>query len=198
MNSNKRSSFVIRNTHTEGINMQKKEVFDCYFWLYYQSLCYFAYQYLKDEEKAKDIVQEIFIKLLNEDKNFDCEDHLKHYLYKAVRNSCLNHIKLKNIHSDILKGIQKNTPEDENNFFANVVRAEVYHEIMQAIQELPTECGRIFKLAYVDGYNNEEIATQLSISVNTVKVQKNKAKIQLRKRLKGLYPLLILFYPGFY
>ena len=64
---------------------------------------------------------------------------------------------------------------------------------MQAIQELPTECGRVFKLAYVDGFSNDEIATQLSISVNTVKAQKNKAKIQLREKLKGLYPILFLF-----
>lgn len=83
----------------------------------------------------------------------------------------------------------------------NVVRAEVYQEIMEAIQELPTECGRVFKLAYVDGFSNEEIATQLSISVNTVKVQKNKAKILLREKLKGLYPVMLLLlgnYWGYY
>lgn len=75
----------------------------------------------------------------------------------------------------------------------NVVRAEVYQEIMEAIQELPTECGRVFRLAYVDGLSNEKIAEQLFISVNTVKSQKNKAKIQLREKLKGLYPVLLLF-----
>ena len=105
------------------------------------------------------------------------------------------------IRSDILGSIQKDTEEDENNFFVNVVRAEVYQEIMEAIQELPTECGRVFKLAYVDGFSNEEIATQLSISVNTVKVQKNKAKILLREKLKGLYPVMLLLlgnYWGYY
>lgn len=64
---------------------------------------------------------------------------------------------------------------------------------MGAIQDLPTECGRIFKLAYVEGFSNDEIATQLSISVNTVKAQKNKAKIQLREKLKGVYPVLLFF-----
>ena len=175
------------------INMRRREVFDSHFRLYYQALCYFAYHYLKEQEEAEDIVQEIFMKLLDGAECFDNEEHLKHYLYKAVRNSCLNHIKLTGIHSDILEGIQKNTSEDENNFFENVVRAEIYQEIMQAIQELPTECGRVFKLTYVDGFSNDEIATQLSISVNTVKAQKNKAKIQLREKLKGLYPILFLF-----
>ena len=176
----------------QKINMRQKEVFDSHFRLYYQALCYFAYHYLKEQEGAEDIVQEVFIKLLDGTECFDNEEHLKHFLYKAVRNSCLNHIKLMGIRSGILEGIQKNAPDDENNFFENVVRAEIYQEIMQAIQELPTECGRVFKLAYVDGFNNDEIATQLSISVNTVKAQKNKAKIQLREKLKGLYPILLL------
>ena len=139
------------------------------------------------------VVQDVFMKLLNGEENFDSENHLKHYLYKAVRNSCLNQIKMTGIRSDILESIQKNTEEDENNFFVNVVRAEVYQEIMEAIQELPTECGRVFRLAYVDGLSNEKIAEQLFISVNTVKSQKNKAKIQLREKLKGLYPVLLLF-----
>lgn len=176
------------------INIKEKGVFDKCFRAYYQTLCYFAYHYLKDQEKVEDIVQEVFIKLLDATESFDSEEHLKHYLYKAVRNACLNQIKLTAIRTEILESIQQNTPQDENNFFVNVVRAEVYGEIMEAVRELPTECGRIFKLAYVDGFNNDEIASQLSISVNTVKNQKNKAKIQLREKLKGVYPALILFF----
>ena len=177
----------------EKINIRKQGVFDSYFRRYYQTLCYFAFNYLKEQDEAEDVVQEVFMKLLNWNESFDNEEHLKHYLYKAVRNSCLNQIKMTGIRADILESIQKNTPEDENNFFVNVVRAEVYQEIMGAIQDLPTECGRIFKLAYVEGFSNDEIATQLSISVNTVKAQKNKAKIQLREKLKGLYPVLLFF-----
>ncbi len=185
----------------EKINIRKQGVFDSYFRRYYQTLCYFAFNYLKEQDEAEDVVQEVFMKLLNWDESFDNEEHLKHYLYKAVRNSCLNQIKMTSIRSDILGSIQKDTEEDENNFFVNVVRAEVYQEIMEAIQELPTECGRVFKLAYVDGFSNEEIATQLSISVNTEKVQKNKAKILLREKLKGLYPVMLLLlgnYWGYY
>ena len=45
----------------------------------------------------------------------------------------------------------------------------------------------------MEGISNDEISTQLSISVNTVKAQKNKAKIKLREKLKGLYPVLLFF-----
>ena len=94
------------------------------------------------------------------------------------------------IRTSILEVVQKNKLEDENNFFAGIVRAEIYNEIIQAIKELPVECGRVFRLAYLEGLTNDEISTHLKISVNTVKVHKNKAKILLREKLKGLYPLL--------
>ena len=86
----------------EKINMRKQEVFDSYFRRYYQTLCYFALTILKVQDEAEDVVQEVFIKLLNWDESFDNEEHLKHYLYKAVRNSCLNQIKMTGIRADIL------------------------------------------------------------------------------------------------
>lgn len=94
----------------EKINIRKQGVFDSYFRRYYQTLCYFAFNYLKEQDEVEDVVQEVFMKLLNWDESFDNEEHLKHYLYKAVRNSCLNQIKMTGVRADILESIQKNTP----------------------------------------------------------------------------------------
>ena len=177
-------------SEVEKINMKNKEVFDNYFRRYYQTLCYFVYKNLQLQKESEDIVQEVFIKLLNFPETFENEEHLKHYLYKAVRNSYLNYVRQVKIRTSILEVVQKNKLEDENNFFAGIVRAEIYNEIIQAIKELPVECGRVFRLAYLEGLTNDEISIHLKISVNTVKVHKNKAKILLREKLKGLYPLL--------
>ena len=177
-------------SEVEKINMKNKEVFDNYFRRYYQTLCYFVYKNLQLQKESEDIVQEVFIKLLNFPETFENEEHLKHYLYKAVRNSYLNYVRQVKIRTSILEVVQKNKLEDENNFFAGIVRAEIYNEIIQAIKELPVECGRVFRLAYLERLTNDEISTHLKISVNTVKVHKNKAKILLREKLKGLYPLL--------
>lgn len=177
-------------SEVEKIDMKNKEVFDNYFRRYYQTLCYFVYKNLQLQKESEDIVQEVFIKLLNFPETFENEEHLKHYLYKAVRNSYLNYVRQVKIRTSILEVVQKNKLEDENNFFAGIVRAEIYNEIIQAIKELPVECGRVFRLAYLEGLTNDEISIHLKISVNTVKVHKNKAKILLREKLKGLYPLL--------
>lgn len=170
------------------IRIWEKKVFEDYFRSHYQTFCYFAYHLLKDQQEAEDVVQEIFIRLLDSKTYFDNEEHLKNYFYKSVRNACLNRIKSTKTHSELSNEVS------ENDFFTNIVRAEVYEEIMRAIYKLPKGCRQIFQLAYIDGYSNEEIAAQLFISVNTVKVQKNKAKKQLQEQLKNLYPLLFFLF----
>lgn len=175
-----------------GWNICKGVSFDDCFRRHYRTLCYFAYRYLRGKEEAEDVVQDVFTGLLEARREFEDEEHLLRFLYVSTRNACLNQLKLKEIHEEVLEKVAPKEEVSEDEFFAKVVRAEVYREIMAAIDELPRECGRVFRLTCVDGLGNEEAARQLGISVNTVKVQKNRAKIQLRARLKDLYPLLLL------
>lgn len=167
--------------------------FDSKFRLYYQTLCYFALNYLKDRVVVEDVVQGIFIGLLNREEQFENEEHLKYYLYKSVRNACLNEIKLSAIHSGILKKLETN-PREEEIFFSQIVSSEIYLKIQNAINELPAGCGKIFRMAYLEQLDNGTIAEKLHISINTVKVQKNKAKNLLREKLKDLYPLVLLLF----
>ena len=60
---------------------------------YYGSLCYFASRFLKDEEVIEDLVQDVFITLLEKKMFFQSEVHLKNFLYLSIRNSCLNYIR---------------------------------------------------------------------------------------------------------
>ncbi|MDP4278499.1 MAG: RNA polymerase sigma-70 factor [Bacteroidota bacterium] len=170
-------------------------LFDDCFRQYYQPLSYFAYTYLNDKDLAEDVVQTVFFNILKERKSFEDDSFHKHYLYKSVRNACLNELKRLSIHSDVVDRIKTEDvdPEEDADFFQAVVRAEVYREIMDAIESLPVACGQVFKMAYIQNYDNQEIADLLSISINTVKVQKNNAKKRLRFLLKDLYPLVFLF-----
>jgi len=59
----------------------------------------------------------------------------------------------------------------------------VLMEINKAIEKLPPKCGEICRLSYIEGMSNEEIASRLLLSVNTVKNQKTKAITLLRLSL---------------
>ena len=66
-----------------------------------------------------------------------------------------------------------------------------------AIEQLPEGCKTVLKLAYFEGLKNDEIATELGVSINTVKTQRQRALNLLRLRLpKGAYLLLLALLPS--
>lgn len=181
---------------SKGFSIQDKAYFEGFFNSHYQTLCYFAYSYLNDREMAEDIVQNIFVNLFNNpDNKFDDEQHFKFFLYKSIKNACINELKKISMQANTLNDLSLDTT-DESDFdiFQSIVRTEVYKEILDAVNQLPERCGEIFKLAYIEQMTNNEIAKLLSISVNTVKAQKNNAKKLLREHLKHLYPIVVFLF----
>ena len=61
---------------------------------------------------------------------------------------------------------------------------ELYTKITEAIDALPTDCKRIFKMSRFDGMKYAEIAGQLQISVKTVETQISRALLKLRRELR--------------
>lgn len=180
---------------SDNISIRDKKYFEDFFKRYYQILCYFAFSFLKNKEISEDIVQNVFMNLLNSSTIHLNEEHLKHTLYKSIRNACINELKKNALHLEVVENIMiEESEEYDSNFFHTIVRVEIYREIIEAINTLPYKCGEIFKLAYLEQLDNGEIAKKLSISINTVKVQKNNAKKLLREQLKHLYPIVILLF----
>ena len=78
---------------------------------------------------------------------------------------------------------------DDDNYLRKRIETEVYMEVVQAVEQLPERCREVFKLSYMDGLKVSEVARKLSISEDTVKTQRLKARKQLQEILKDLYPL---------
>lgn len=168
-------------------------IMEFYFQKYYQALCYFALNLVGDPELSKDIVQEVFVKIIVSKIEFDSEIRFRKYIYQAVRNNCLTH--LTSVANETTVPISTLTEDDihsDKESDTEIVKAELIREINNAIDSLPPRYGHIFRLAYIDRLSSEEIAEQLGISVNTVKVIRQRAKTRLRELLKDLYPLIFI------
>lgn len=178
----------------EGVNASDKQAFEAVFHKYYATLCFFANKFVRDEEVARDIVQEVFIRFYEKKVNFPNLIALKSFLYGCVQNKALNYLEKMNNRTAIREKLEQNLYA-ENEYFYHQAEAELFEEIFAAIEELPTECRRIFKMSYVDNMDIREIAEQLNISESTVKTQRQRAKSYLKKRLQNLYSLtFILFF----
>lgn len=83
---------------------------------------------------------------------------------------------------------------DEEDVFCFQVETDVFEEIFVAIDELPPECQRIFKMSYIEMLDIKTICEQLGVAESTVKTQRQRAKKYLRDRLQHLYPVLVFMF----
>jgi len=161
---------------------------------FYSPLCLFAERLVANKAAAEDIVGESFIKLWNKRNDFETTQNIKAFMYITVRNACLNYIKQLKRDSLNQKQLAYLTSEKEEFVLNEMIRAEVLKEIMNEINNLPEQCGKVLKLAYLEGLRNQEVAKVMNISVHTVKNQKARA-IQLLKtrfRDRDILALLLL------
>jgi RNA polymerase sigma-70 factor (family 1) len=142
-------------------------------------LCYYAYKITNNQESSKDIVQDVFLKYHSKPAEFSSELAIKNFLYLAVKNACLNFIR----HDLVEKKFAENQVEtalDQDQGLSHIIKAEALIAIKKAIEALPEGCRTVLKLAFFEGFKNEQIALELGISINTVKTQKQRALQLLR------------------
>ncbi|RFS19308.1 RNA polymerase sigma-70 factor [Chitinophaga silvatica] len=149
---------------------------------YYARLCYFAFQFTADKDKARDIAQEAFVTYIQSQHLSSHPSAIRNFLYSTVRNACLNAIR----HEKVVEKYASNSVQseiDDTSIMLTMIQSEVMGEIYRAIETLPDACRQIIRMGYLEGLKNPEIADKLSISVNTVKTQKKRGIEMLKKRL---------------
>lgn len=175
-----------------AIQSGQTPAFEMLFKTYYQPLCRYATGYLKDPDGAEEIVQAAFIGLWEKRKTISIETSLKAYLYRAVRNSCLNELKHEQVKQKYLAGeMKKEEPQTEPADHL-AIHVELEDKIRAAIQTLPEQCRLIFTMSRFEELKYQEIADQLNLSVKTVENQMGKAIKIMRAQLKEFLPLLAI------
>ena len=168
-----------------GEKLSYNHLFD----IMYGGLCVFAKRFLDQDIEAEDVVQESFIKLWESFEEFDSLVAIKAYLFRAVRNKCLNvirHAKVKdNYEADYASKV-----DTESYFYQQMVEVETQRIIHETLNSLPVKCSRVMRLS-MEGLTNNEIAEDLGVSLNTVKTQKKRGYEIMRQKLKTVLDLLL-------
>ncbi len=158
---------------------------------HYTRLVGFAYQYVEDSDISEDLVQEVFTNIWNQADQIEIRTTIKSYLFGAVRNASLNHLK----HEKVVLGYAKeNSGHDKVDHRDFLEMEELEKKIEQALQLLPEKRREIFEMSKLEGKKYHEIASELGISVKTVETQMSRALKVLREVL-GSY--LTYFIVGF-
>lgn len=176
----------------KGINGKKPEAWKQLYKDYYLPLCNYGMKILNDEESATDIVQNVIIKLWENQLFFENVAALNVYLYHAVNNNCLKLIREWNATDKRLKEWIFYTEDVTTESLPAVVAEEVIRKLRSVIGNMPPKRREVI-LLNMKNISNEEISRILEISINTVKKHKKEAYRTIREEVKNDLFLLSLF-----
>lgn len=146
----------------------------------------FAFRFLNDYDEAKDIIQDIYIKLWNMRDTLEKYNSIEALAMKMTRNLCLDKIKLKKtipinpfVQQKMVDEIKQNESEQELLIAAN--RAK------RIIEQLDEPQKSIMQLHDIQGYDYDEIAEILDMNINTIRVALSRARKKVRDLLMNKY-----------
>lgn len=159
--------------YTQAFQRGEEIGFGYFFNSLHPALLYYAFRILNDKASAEDVVEESFIKIWERHSSFSHPQVIKSWLYTTVRNASLNLLKQEQSQQrhqhNILREARDVYQEPHIN---QMITAEVCAQVYKAIQVLPKECRRVFRMMFIEGKKARQIAEELGLSISTVKNQK--------------------------
>ncbi|MCH8567164.1 MAG: RNA polymerase sigma-70 factor [Balneolales bacterium] len=148
----------------------------------------FAYitKYIFCRDSARDVLQDVYIKVWNIRESLDSDKSLKALMYQMVRNSALNHLrdrKDKNISLDSVGEYEHQTEPEIFDLYDKQEANTLHNQIQDWINELPERQREAFELSRYEGMSHQEIAEVMDLKPRTVNNHIVLALNNLRKRL---------------
>lgn len=154
---------------------------------YWQLLFVAACKVIRDEDEAKDIVQEVFIAMLHKAAQWEIHGSIANYLYTAVRYKVFDAISKKKVRTDYAESLTEFVSNQNYITDRMILEKEITLEIEKEVQNLPAKMRQVFEMSRNSDLSHKEIAEILEISDKTVKKQISNAIKLLKPKFEGYY-----------
>lgn len=168
-----------------------EQAFTAIYERYHKLLYVVAYKYLKENDAAKDTVQQIFLKLWEARTALSITLNLRNYLYTMLKNHLLNEIRNRQTALEKNYCIAQEAVEYENEILSKLEEKEMTGRLYEAIDRLPEQKRAVCLYKLKDNLSNQEIAGKMQISIPTVKTHYSQAIKLLREHFDKLFALLV-------
>ncbi|MBN8703694.1 MAG: RNA polymerase sigma factor [Bacteroidetes bacterium] len=163
-----------------GSEKHCKELFESY----YGKLLNCCLRYSTNEDEAKDMLQEGFIRIFQNLSKFSFDGSFEGWLKRIVVNTAINYNKKYVYNSKINYYDNDDIGYLEGQSVAVIIEENALdkfyaQDILSAIQSLSPIYRMVFNMAAIEGYSHKEIAEELSITESTSRSNLAKAKIKL-------------------
>lgn len=153
------------------------------FMTYSKYLMGIAIRYVKDENSAKDILQESFIRIFSSLQKFEYknENAFMAWMKRITINEAIRWLKKYNQH---FLDVEENSKNNAYTSKKPSILSELYtKDLLTALQTLPQGYQMVFNLYVIEGFSHKEIGELLKISGSTSRSQLSRAKNMLKQLL---------------
>ncbi len=159
--------------------------------LFAQKMMGICMRYCKNEELAKDAMQEGFVKVFNHIQNFKEESKVETWMTRIMINTTLNHLRRDKKYLFIEDNENvSNYVDSQFDVSADSIQKLSHAELINMLQEIPEGYRIVFNMYAIEGYTHKEIGETLGINEGTSKSQLNRARKHLQElvgRKMGIY-----------
>lgn len=141
----------------------------------------FALRLIPKEDDAKDIVQDVLIKIWDRRDELAKIENLDGWMFTVTRNLCIDRIRAKKMHLDINTQVQvedkEDTPEEQT------TKSQLLGLMRKLIDEMPEKQKLVIHLRDIEGLSYDEIAESIGIPLAQVKVNLHRARLSLKEKI---------------
>lgn len=188
----------------DGYNLIKeaqagnKDAFEVLVKKYDRKVLTLALRYTRSEEDAKDIYQEVFIRVYRSLPKFEFKSEFSTWLFRIATNVCLTYIERTGKHQTV-DALENINPDDEEsapglqivsndlNPEQNLRNIELKAGIQKAVEQLTGKQKLVFTMKHFEGYKLREIADITGLNEGTVKRYLFDATIKMKNALRHFY-----------
>ncbi|GHE65770.1 MULTISPECIES: sigma-70 family RNA polymerase sigma factor [Roseivirga] len=170
---------------------EKTEVFDGEFMPHVDSMYNFAYRLTFDEDDAKDLVQDTYLKAFRFINSFERGTNAKAWLFRILKNSFINEYRKKSkqpnkVDYNEVEQYYNSDDVDENittDLRVETVQHMIGDEISGALNNIPVDFRTVIILSDLEGFTYEEMSKILDIPIGTVRSRLHRARNMLKEKL---------------
>lgn len=167
----------------EGCIRKKSSAESKLYKLIFSYLMGISIRYAKSQDKAEDLVNIGFLKILNNLPKYDSSLPFKNWIRRIMVNTIIDEFRKERKHKYNLEYVDDYGTYHEYTIENNAIQKLNFNEILNLISKLPETTSKIFNLYVIDGFTHREIADMLDISEGTSKWHVNMAREKLKQMI---------------
>jgi RNA polymerase sigma-70 factor (ECF subfamily) len=157
-----------------------------------------ATTYVNDVDDAKDIYQEVFIRVYKGLPRFQFKSEFSTWIYRIASNVCLTFTAKKKRHTTVSLSEEHEQDDNQSNGVSKMIHsdsrtdqhainAEIASRVRDALDELSPQQRMVFTLRHYEGYKLREIAKMMNCAEGTVKKYLFTATRRMREQLEEIF-----------